>query len=54
LGANATVADRITIGRGAIVAAGAVVVEDVPEMALVAGVPAVVKKLYHSQEEKPW
>ena len=54
LGANATVADRVTIGRGAIVAAGAVVVEDVPEMALVAGVPAVVKKLYRSQEEKPW
>jgi sugar O-acyltransferase (sialic acid O-acetyltransferase NeuD family) len=54
LGVNSTVADRVTIGDGSIVAAGAVVVEDVPEKALVAGVPAVVKKIYRTKEEKPW
>ena len=32
----------ITIGRGAVVAAGAVVTKDVPPMAIVAGVPAKI------------
>lgn len=54
LGANATLIEGITVGRGAIIAAGAVVTKDVPEMSLVAGVPAVVKKFYRSEEEKPW
>ena len=54
IGAHATITDRIRIGNGAIVAAGAVVVQDVPEMSLVAGVPARVKKIYKSVEEKPW
>src|SRR5438128_5931580 len=36
----------VTIGRHAVVAAGAVVVDDVPEYALVAGVPARVVKFY--------
>lgn len=54
VGTNATVIERIKVGNGAIIAAGAVVVKDVPEMSLVAGVPAVVKKVYRSQEEKPW
>lgn len=40
LGANVTVLPGVTIGDGAIVAAGAVVVEDVPENTIVAGVPA--------------
>jgi len=40
IGANATVVCGITIGRYAFVAAGAVVAKDVPDYALVAGVPA--------------
>jgi len=44
LGANAVVLAGVTIGDGAVVAAGAVVREDVPAYAVVAGVPATVKK----------
>ena len=40
VGANATIRCGITIGRNAMVAAGAVVTKDVPPHALVAGVPA--------------
>jgi UDP-2-acetamido-3-amino-2,3-dideoxy-glucuronate N-acetyltransferase len=40
IGANATVVCGIVIGRYAFVAAGAVVARDVPDYALVAGVPA--------------
>lgn len=40
IGANATIVCGITIGRQAMVAAGAVVTRDVPDHALVAGVPA--------------
>lgn len=40
LGANATIVCGVTIGRYAFIAAGAVVREDVPDFALVAGVPA--------------
>ena len=54
MGAGATILEQITVGNGAIIAAGAVVTEDVPEMALVAGVPAQVKKIYKSREDKPW
>lgn len=36
----------VTVGRHAVVAAGAVVVDDVPDYALVAGVPARVVKYY--------
>jgi acetyltransferase-like isoleucine patch superfamily enzyme len=42
IGANATILCGITIGRFAMVAAGAVVTKDVPAHALVAGVPAKV------------
>jgi acetyltransferase-like isoleucine patch superfamily enzyme/Flp pilus assembly protein TadD len=44
IGANCTILDGVTIGRGAVVAAGAVVTKDVPEYTVVAGVPATVKK----------
>ena len=54
VGTNATIIEKINVGNGAIIAAGAVVVQDVPEMSLVAGVPAAVKKIYNSSEEKPW
>lgn len=40
IGANATVVCGVTIGRWAFVAAGAVVTRDVPDYALVMGVPA--------------
>lgn len=42
LGANVTVVGGVRIGRGAIVAAGAVVTDDVPPNAIVGGVPARV------------
>ncbi len=42
IGSNATIVCGVTIGEGALVAAGAVVVRDVPDFAIVAGVPAKV------------
>ena len=44
LGIGATVIPDIEIGKGTIVAAGAVVTQNVPPNVLVAGVPAVIKK----------
>ena len=40
MGANSTIVCGITIGRYAFIAAGAVVIRDVPDYALMAGVPA--------------
>ena len=45
IGANAVVIEGVRVGRGAVVAAGAVVIEDVPDNAVVAGVPARVIKM---------
>jgi UDP-2-acetamido-3-amino-2,3-dideoxy-glucuronate N-acetyltransferase len=42
LGSNATILAGITVGEGAMVGAGAVVTRDVPDYAIVAGVPARV------------
>ena len=44
LGMNVVVLKGVTIGEGAIVAAGSVVIKDVPSRCLVAGVPAKVVK----------
>jgi UDP-2-acetamido-3-amino-2,3-dideoxy-glucuronate N-acetyltransferase len=44
IGANATVVCGVTIGRYAFIAAGAVVTRDVPDYALVQGVPAREQK----------
>ncbi len=40
IGSNATILGGVVIGQGAIVGAGAVVTKDVPDHALVVGVPA--------------
>jgi acetyltransferase-like isoleucine patch superfamily enzyme len=42
IGAMVTILDGVTVGRGSVVAAGAVVNKDVPPHSLVAGVPAKV------------
>jgi acetyltransferase-like isoleucine patch superfamily enzyme len=45
IGAAAVVLKGVIIGEGAVIAAGAVVVKDVPDNAIVAGVPAkIIKK----------
>jgi len=44
IGMAATILKGVTVGDGAFVATGSVVVHDVPPKTLVAGVPAVVKK----------
>lgn len=44
IGMNVTILKGVTIGSGSIIAAGAVVTKDVPENALVGGVPAKVLK----------
>jgi len=44
IGSDTMLVAPITVGKGSITAAGAVVIEDVPEDTLVAGVPAKVKK----------
>jgi UDP-2-acetamido-3-amino-2,3-dideoxy-glucuronate N-acetyltransferase len=42
IGSNATILGGVTVGEGALVGAGAVVTHDVPDHAIVAGVPARV------------
>ncbi len=44
VGAGAVVKQGVRIGAGAVIAAGAVVIHDVPAHALVAGVPARIKR----------
>src|SRR2546427_7579923 len=50
IGTNAVVLPGVTIGKGAIVGAGAVVAEDVPPFSIVAGVPARVRSEEHTSE----
>lgn len=44
IGANATILQGVTIGEGAVIAAGAVVNKDVPPRTVVGGIPAKVLK----------
>lgn len=50
LGQNALIMDGVNIGTGAVVAAGAVVTKDVPEYAIVAGVPAKIIRFRFDEE----
>jgi len=57
---RATILPGVTVGRGAVVAAGALVTEDVEEFAIVGGVPARVigsrprELRYDLTEDVPW
>lgn len=51
IGARAIIIDGVTIGDGAIIAAGAVVTKDVPAYAVVGGVPAKVLRYRFEPEE---
>ncbi len=52
IGMNATICPGVTIGKYAVVAAGAVVVKDVPDYAVVAGVPAKIIRYQDPAEQK--
>lgn len=45
IGANALVLDGVSVGHGAVIAAGAVITKDVPPYAIVGGVPGKVLKM---------
>lgn len=53
IGVNAVILPGVTVGRGAIVGAGAVVTEDVPPFAVVAGVPARLLRWRQGHEPPP-
>ncbi|MEK9713381.1 MAG: DapH/DapD/GlmU-related protein [Thalassolituus sp.] len=51
-GANVSVLQGVTIGRGSVIAAGSVVTKDVPPHTIVGGIPAkVIKKLEKADKE---
>jgi len=50
IGTNAVILPGVTVGRGSIVGAGAVVTHDVPPFSVVAGVPARVIRQRDAQE----
>lgn len=52
LGLNVTICPGVTIGKYAVVAAGAVVTKDVPDYAVVGGVPAKVIKMLDPDKMK--
>lgn len=51
IGTGATILKGVRIGKGAIVAAGAIVTSDVPEYSVVGGIPAKVIKMRFNEEE---
>ncbi|SEN71668.1 2,3,4,5-tetrahydropyridine-2,6-dicarboxylate N-acetyltransferase [Lihuaxuella thermophila] len=53
VGANAVILEGVRVGKGSVVAAGAIVVEDVPENVVVAGVPArIIKQIDEKTRSK--
>ncbi|WP_018133016.1 2,3,4,5-tetrahydropyridine-2,6-dicarboxylate N-acetyltransferase [Effusibacillus pohliae] len=53
VGANAVILEGVRVGKGSVVAAGAIVVDDVPENVVVAGVPArVIKQIDEKTKSK--
>ena len=53
IGANAVVLEGVRVKKGSVVAAGAVVTQDVPENVVVAGMPAkIIKKVDEKTESK--
>lgn len=51
IGAGAIILKGVRVGRGAVVAAGAVVTKDVPSYSIVAGVPACVIKYRFTEDQ---
>ena len=51
IGCNVTILKGVTIGRSSIIAAGSLVVKDVPPYSIVGGVPAKVIKMKWTDEE---
>jgi virginiamycin A acetyltransferase len=54
IGANVSVVDGVRIGHGAIIGAGAVVVSDVPDYSVFAGVPARLIRFRFSASQIAW
>lgn len=59
IGSRVTILPGVRIGRGAVIAAGAVVTKDVPELHIVAGVPAVQigtrnANMQYQTHYRPW